>query len=118
MTNHFSLYGIPEKKNPTKWAFVSSEYKELCKSWNIEIQYCSPRMHTGNGTVEINQSEKEKIIKKLPELFENNRTIKVIEMNVQLKPGHHPVKQKARPIPLHLQKDVGRELEKLISRTP
>ena len=67
---------------------------------------------------EINQSEKEKIIKKLPELFENNRTIKVIEMNVQLKPGHHPVKQKARPIPLHLRKDVRRELEKLISRTP
>ena len=30
------------------------------------------------------------------------------------KPGHHPVKQKARPVPLHLQEDVGRKLERLI----
>ena len=31
-----------------------------------------------------------------------------------MKPGHYPVKQKGRPTPLHLQEDVGRELEKLI----
>ena len=42
------------------------------------------------------------------------RTIKDTEINIQLKPGHYPVKQKARPIPLHLQKNVGRELEKPI----
>ena len=62
---------------------------------------------------EPNQSEKEKVIKKFPDLFGNNRTIKDTEMNIQLKTEHHPVKQKARPIPLNLQ-DVGRELEKLI----
>ena len=32
----------------------------------------------------------------------------------QLKPGHNPVKQKARPVPLYLQQDVGRVVEKLI----
>ena len=63
---------------------------------------------------EIGQSEKERIINKFPDLFENNRTIKDTEINIQLKPGHYPVKQKARPIPLHLQEDVGRELEKLV----
>ena len=63
---------------------------------------------------ENNQSEREKIFNKFPDLFENNDTIKDTEINIQLKPGHYPVKQKARPIPLHLQKDVGRELEKLI----
>ena len=63
---------------------------------------------------EINQLEKEKVINKFPDLLENNRTIKDTEMNKQLKPGHYPVKQKARPIPLHLQEDVGRELEKVI----
>ena len=63
---------------------------------------------------ETNQSEKEKVINKFPDLFENNRTIKDTEINIQQKPGHYPVKQKARPIPLHLQDDVGRELEKLI----
>ena len=49
----------------------------------------------------MNQSEKERIIKKFLKLFENNRTIKDTEINIQLKPGHCPVKQKARPIPLH-----------------
>ena len=47
-------------------------------------------------------------------MFENNETIKDTETKIQLKPGHHPVKQKARPVPLHLQEDVGKELEKLI----
>ena len=47
-------------------------------------------------------------------MFENNETIKDTEIKIQLKPGHFPVKQKARPVPLHLQEDVGRELEKLI----
>ena len=34
-------------------------------------------------------------------------------MNIQLRPGHYPVKQKTRPVPLHLQEDVGCELENL-----
>ena len=63
---------------------------------------------------ENNQSEREKIFNKFPDLFENNDTIKDTEINIQLKPGHYPVKQKARPIPLHLQEDVGQELENLI----
>ena len=62
---------------------------------------------------ENNQSEKENY-KRFPDLFENNKTIKDTEIKIQLKPGHYPVKQKARPVPLHLQEDVGRELEKLI----
>ena len=60
-----------------------------------------------------NQSEREKVFNKFPDLFENNDTIKDTETNIQLKQGHYPVR-KARPIPLHLQEDVERELEKLI----
>ena len=63
---------------------------------------------------ENNQSEKEGIVNKFPDLFENNETIKDTEIKIQLKPGHFPVKQNPRPVPLHLQEDVGRELEKLI----
>ena len=63
---------------------------------------------------EINQSENEKVINKFPDLFENNKTIKDTEIKIQLKPGHFPVKQKARPVPLNLQEDVQRVLEKLI----
>ena len=63
---------------------------------------------------ETNQSEREKVMNKFPDLFENNRRLKDTEINIQLKPGHYPVKQKTRPIPLHLQEDVGQKLEKLI----
>ena len=53
LSNQFNLYGIPEKiKSDKGGAFISTEYKNFCKSRNIEIQYCHPRMHTGNGTVE------------------------------------------------------------------
>ena len=45
-------------------------------------------------------------------MLENNETIKDIEINIQQNSRHYPVKQKARPVPLHLQ-EVGRELEKL-----
>ena len=62
---------------------------------------------------EKNTSEMKRLIEMFPYLFKNNTTIKDTEVNIQLKPGHYPVKQKARPIPLHLQ-EVGKELEKLI----
>ena len=65
-------------------------------------------------TDENNKSEEKRVIEKFPDLFKNNTTIKDTEINIQLKPGHYPVKQKARPIPLHLQEEVGKELEKLI----
>ena len=57
------------------------------------------------------QSEKRRVIEKFPDLFKNNTTIRDTEINIQLKPGHYPVKEKARPIPLHLQEEVRRELE-------
>ena len=62
---------------------------------------------------ENNQSEREKIFGKFQDLFENNETIKDTEINIQLKPGHYLIKQKARRIPLHLQEDVEKELKKL-----
>ena len=64
--------------------------------------------------VKSNTSEKERIINKFPDLFENNETIKDTEIKIQLNPGQFLMKQKARPVPLHLHEDVGRELEKLI----
>ena len=64
--------------------------------------------------IEENQSEREKVFNKFTDLFENEEIIKDTEINIQLEQGHYPVKQNARPAPLHLQADVGRELEKLI----
>ena len=63
---------------------------------------------------ENNESDKEKMFGNIRDLFEINETIKDTEIKIQLKPGHYPIKQKARPVPLHLQENVGKELEKLI----
>ena len=63
---------------------------------------------------ENNQSEREKIFNKFPVIFENNKTIKDTEIKIQLKPGHYSIKQKARPVPLHPQKDVELELKRLM----
>ena len=52
-TCNFNLYGIPEKvKSDKGGAFISKEYREFCKNRNIESEYCTPRIHTGNGVVE------------------------------------------------------------------
>ena len=62
---------------------------------------------------ESSLSERENSFSRFPDLLENNETVKDTEVNMQLKPGHFPVKQKAIQVPLHLQDDVGRELEML-----
>ena len=75
------------------------------------------RFRLTSGRIELaesNQSEKEKIINKFPDLFEDNKTINDTEINIPLEPRHYQVKQKARSIPVRLQEDIGRELERLI----
>ena len=53
LSNNFNFYGTPEKiKSDKGGAFISKEYRQFCKSRNREIEYCTPRMHTGNGVVE------------------------------------------------------------------
>ena len=53
LTSNFNLYGIPEKiKSDKGGAFISKEYRQFCKNRNIEIEYCTHRIHTRNGAVE------------------------------------------------------------------
>ena len=51
--------------------------------------------------------------KKFKKLFHENKTVKGIEVDIQLKPNAKLVQQKGRPIPIHLQPAVGKEIEKL-----
>ena len=51
LTNNFNLYGMKETiklDNLKGKAFISKEYKNC----NIGSEYCTPRIYTGNGTVE------------------------------------------------------------------
>ena len=64
---------------------------------------------------ENSQSECEKALNRFPDSFVNQETITDIKINIQLKPGHYPPKQKDRRVFLHLQEDVGLEPEKLIN---
>ena len=59
------------------------------------------------------QSEKDKNTS-FAIFFETKRTNKDTEIKLQLKPGHPPIKQKARPTPYHLQSYVQKEINKLI----
>ena len=105
---------MKHEKNKQKMEILITERTDikplLGMDWTKKFKLTIGRIQL----TETNQLEKEKVIIKFPDLFENNRTIKNTEIKIQLKPGHFPVKQKARLIPLHLQEDVARELENLI----
>ena len=47
--------------------------------------------------------------KKFGKLFHENKTVKRIEVDIQLKPDAKLIQQKGRPIPFHLQSAVGKE---------
>ena len=105
---------IEYENNKQKMEFLITERTDttllLGMDWMKTIKLTIGRIQLAKN----NRSEMERIINKYPDLFENEETIKDTEIKIQLKPGHFPVKQKARPVLLHLQEDVGRELQKLI----
>ena len=51
----------------------------------------------------------------MPKLFKENHTVHNLELKIELKPDHKPVQQKGRRIPIHLQKWVNIELNRLIN---
>ena len=65
----------------------------------------------------ITASEKsEKIFEEFENLFEINRTIKDLTIDIQLKKDTKFIQQKGRPVPIHFQRIVKNELEKLIEK--
>ena len=64
-----------------------------------------------NITENDDETEIHKMFKKL---FETNHTIKNMEIDIELKPGAKIIQQKGRPIPIHLQDDVEKEINRLI----
>ena len=88
LKQNFNLYGLPEEiKLDKRGAFISKDYTEFCKSKNIEIEYCTPRIHTGTGAVERAKQTMKNLI--LANLEENlcltecvNRALKVMRFTI------------------------------------
>ena len=59
---------------------------------------------------------RKRIINDYEDLFKNNYTIKDLTIDIQLKKDVKPIQQKGRPVPIHFQKIVREELEKLIDK--
>ena len=59
---------------------------------------------------------RQNIINEYEDLFKNNHTIKDLTIDIQLKKDTKPIQQKRRPVPIHFQKTVKHELEKLIEK--
>ena len=59
---------------------------------------------------------RQKIISEYEDLFKNNHTIKDLTIDIQLKKDNKQIQQKGRPVPVHFQKTVKHELEKLIEK--
>ena len=57
---------------------------------------------------------RQKIVDEYEDLFKNNHTMKDLTIDLQLKKDTKPIQQKGRPVPIHFQKTVKKELEKLI----
>ena len=57
---------------------------------------------------------RKKIINEHEDFFKNNHTIKDLTIDIQLKKDVKPIQQKRRLVPIHFQKNIREELEKLI----
>ena len=70
--------------------------------------------HIEKSTTQTDQSEGDEIFTQFEKLFKSNQTIKETEIKIQLKLGHLPMKQKARPIQYLLQNDSEKERNEII----
>ena len=58
----------------------------------------------------------ERIFEDFEKLFKTNHTIKDLTIEIQLKKDAKPIQQKGRPVPIHFQRKVKNELDKLIEK--
>ena len=53
LNEYINVYGVPKRiKSDRGGAFISKEYKEFCRSQNIDRNYGTANLHTGTGLVE------------------------------------------------------------------
>ena len=77
-------------------------------------------LETGKTAPQIQQIKEDpdvtKLKTKFKKLFNENHTVNGLEVKIQLKEDAKLIQQKGRPIPIHLQQSVEKEIEKLIKQ--
>ena len=77
-------------------------------------------LETGTTVPQIHQIKEDpdvtKLKTKFKKLFNENHTVNGLEVKIQLKEDAKLIQQKGRPIPIHLQQSVEKEIEKLIKQ--
>ena len=107
------LYGLLEKiKSDKGGAYISKDYIEFYQSKNIEIEYCTPRIHTGTGAVErAIQTMKNLLVANLEDDFCLtecvNRALKVMRFTIH-------TGLKLTPFELHHSRKPRTELTNLV----
>ena len=73
----------------------------------LEMEKTNPKIQN------VKDPDTTELKRKFKKLFHENKTIKGIEVDIELKPDAKLIEHKGRPIPIHLQPAVGKEIEKL-----
>ena len=78
LNEYINVYGVPKRiKSDRGGAFISKEYKEFCKSHNINCEYGTANLHTGTGMVERTiQSMKNLILANLEDEINLRESVK------------------------------------------
>ena len=73
----------------------------------LEMGKTNPKIHNVKEDPDTTELKR-----KFKKLFNENKTIKGIEVDIELKPDAKLIQQKGRPIPIHLQPAVGKKNRK------
>ena len=101
--NNFEVLITTKKTNP----LLGSDWMGI----TLDTNKINPQV---NHVIE--DSDVTVLRKRYKKLFNENHTVIGIEVKIQLKENARLIQQKGRPIPIHLQQSVGKEINKLIKQ--
>ena len=79
-----------------------------CLNIKLETEKTNQKIQNVEENLDVKEFKR-----KFKQLFHENKTIKGMEVDIQVKPDAKLIRQKGRPIPIYLQPAVGKEIQKL-----
>ncbi len=119
--DNFDKLGLQLIQRPTNGnKFTSSgrrnQVRLINQQNNQAKKCCNQEVNQNNQDMETEiERLKQKVKERFKDLFQINKTVKDLKYDVQFKPKMEIKQQKGRRIPIHMQRAVETELEKLIN---